>query len=188
MAWIYLTVAGLFEIGWAIGLKYTDGFTRLLPSLWTLASMILSIVLLGLALRIAAGRDRLRGMDRDRRGRDRRARHLSVRGAGNRGAAVVHRTDPVRYCRPQAGDLNRAQGRRADRASLIPTAKKTRSSVDVYARAATCSSRRYDIDHRTATGATVDPVPPSIFNGCTMSANSDTPFAANSSSLRFSSR
>ena len=51
MAWIYLTVAGLLEIGWAIGLKYTDGFTRLLPSLWTLASMILSIVLLGLALR-----------------------------------------------------------------------------------------------------------------------------------------
>ncbi|MFL5154315.1 MAG: quaternary ammonium compound efflux SMR transporter SugE [Microvirga sp.] len=51
MAWIYLTVAGLFEIGWAIGLKYTDGFTRLLPSLWTVASMILSIVLLGLALR-----------------------------------------------------------------------------------------------------------------------------------------
>jgi quaternary ammonium compound-resistance protein SugE len=51
MAWIYLTVAGLFEIAWAIGLKYTDGFTRLLPSLWTVASMILSIVLLGLALR-----------------------------------------------------------------------------------------------------------------------------------------
>jgi len=37
------------EIGWAIGLKYTEGFTRLLPSLWTIASMILSIVLLGLA-------------------------------------------------------------------------------------------------------------------------------------------
>ena len=51
MAWTYLTVAGLFEIGWAIGLKYTDGFTRLLPSLWTIASMILSIVLLGLALK-----------------------------------------------------------------------------------------------------------------------------------------
>ena len=51
MAWIYLTIAGLFEIGWAIGLKYTEGFTRLLPSLWTIASMILSIVLLGLALR-----------------------------------------------------------------------------------------------------------------------------------------
>ena len=51
MAWIYLTVAGLFEIGWAIGLKYTDGFTRALPSLWTIASMIASIFLLGLALK-----------------------------------------------------------------------------------------------------------------------------------------
>jgi quaternary ammonium compound-resistance protein SugE len=51
MAWIYLTVAGLFEISWAIGLKYTEGFTRLLPSLVTIASMILSIVLLGLALK-----------------------------------------------------------------------------------------------------------------------------------------
>jgi quaternary ammonium compound-resistance protein SugE len=51
MAWIYLTVAGLFEIGWAIGLKYTEGFTRLLPSVWTIVSMILSIVLLGLALK-----------------------------------------------------------------------------------------------------------------------------------------
>ena len=51
MSWIILFFAGLFEVGWAVGLKYTDGFTRLLPSLWTLASMILSIVLLGLALR-----------------------------------------------------------------------------------------------------------------------------------------
>ena len=51
MAWIYLTIAGLFEIGWAIGLKYTEGFTRLLPSLWNIGSMILSIVLLGLALK-----------------------------------------------------------------------------------------------------------------------------------------
>jgi quaternary ammonium compound-resistance protein SugE len=51
MAWIYLTIAGLFEIGWAIGLKYTEGFTRVLPSLWTLTSMLLSIVLLGLALK-----------------------------------------------------------------------------------------------------------------------------------------
>jgi len=51
MAWIYLTIAGLFEVGWAIRLKFTEGFTRLLPSLWTIASMILSIVLLGLALK-----------------------------------------------------------------------------------------------------------------------------------------
>ena len=51
MAWIYLTVAGLFEITWAIGLKYTEGFTRLWPSVGTVASMILSIVLLGIALK-----------------------------------------------------------------------------------------------------------------------------------------
>jgi quaternary ammonium compound-resistance protein SugE len=51
MAWVYLVVAGLFEIGWAIGLKYTDGFTRLWPSLWTGASMIASVWLLGVALK-----------------------------------------------------------------------------------------------------------------------------------------
>ena len=49
MAWIYLFVAGLFEIGWAIGLKYTEGFTRLVPSLLTVAAMVLSLALLGLA-------------------------------------------------------------------------------------------------------------------------------------------
>jgi quaternary ammonium compound-resistance protein SugE len=38
MAWIVLTLAGLFEIGWAVGLKYTAGFTRLWPTLWTAAS------------------------------------------------------------------------------------------------------------------------------------------------------
>jgi quaternary ammonium compound-resistance protein SugE len=51
MAWFYLFIAGLFEIGWAIGLKYTDGFTRPLPSLLTLLSMIISFALLGLALK-----------------------------------------------------------------------------------------------------------------------------------------
>lgn len=51
MAWIYLVVAGLFEIGWAIGLKYTDGFTRPLPTVLTLASMVISIGLLGFALK-----------------------------------------------------------------------------------------------------------------------------------------
>ena len=51
MPWTYLVVAGLFEIGWAIGLKFTDGFTRPLPTLLTVASMIVSISLLGLALR-----------------------------------------------------------------------------------------------------------------------------------------
>ncbi|MEQ1951374.1 quaternary ammonium compound efflux SMR transporter SugE [Mesorhizobium yinganensis] len=51
MAWVLLFFAGLFEIGWAIGLKYTDGFTRLTPSLLTVASMIVSLGLLGLALK-----------------------------------------------------------------------------------------------------------------------------------------
>ena len=51
MAWLYLLFAGLFEIGWAIGLKYTDGFSRLVPSLLTVASMVVSLGLLGLALK-----------------------------------------------------------------------------------------------------------------------------------------
>lgn len=51
MPWIVLIVAGLFEVGWAVGLKYTEGFTRLVPSLLTVASMVVSLGLLGLALR-----------------------------------------------------------------------------------------------------------------------------------------
>jgi quaternary ammonium compound-resistance protein SugE len=51
MAWFVLFVAGLFEIGWAIGLKYTDGFTRLWPTVWTVLSMAVSVGLLGLALK-----------------------------------------------------------------------------------------------------------------------------------------
>ena len=50
MPWILLTLAGLFEIGWAIGLKYTDGFTKPLPTVLTAGSMVVSIVLLGLAV------------------------------------------------------------------------------------------------------------------------------------------
>lgn len=51
MAWAYLVIAGCFEMGWAIGLKYTDGFTRLVPTALTVAAMIISVLLLGLALR-----------------------------------------------------------------------------------------------------------------------------------------
>ena len=51
-AWIILFIAGLFETGWAIGLKYTEGFTRLWPSLATIASMAISVGLLGLALKV----------------------------------------------------------------------------------------------------------------------------------------
>ncbi|MCC2642250.1 MAG: sugE [Nitrospira sp.] len=51
MAWVYLVVAGIFEIGWATGLKYTDGFTRLWPTVWTGLSMALSVWLLAVALK-----------------------------------------------------------------------------------------------------------------------------------------
>ncbi len=51
MAWILLAIAGVFEVGWAIGLKYTEGFTRLWPSIGTVAAMALSLFCLGLALR-----------------------------------------------------------------------------------------------------------------------------------------
>ncbi len=51
MPWIYLALAGLFEVVWAIGLKYTEGFTRLWPSVTTVAAMIASIVLLAMAVK-----------------------------------------------------------------------------------------------------------------------------------------
>lgn len=51
MAWTYLVIAGLFECAWAIGLKYTEGFTRLLPSLWTALAMIVSLGLLSISMK-----------------------------------------------------------------------------------------------------------------------------------------
>jgi quaternary ammonium compound-resistance protein SugE len=51
MNWIILIVAGLFEMGWAIGLKYTEGFSRLWPTVWTVLSMIISLWLLGVAMK-----------------------------------------------------------------------------------------------------------------------------------------
>lgn len=51
MAWVLLAVAGLLEVGWAIGLKYTQGFTRPWPSVFTVAAIVISIVLLGIAMR-----------------------------------------------------------------------------------------------------------------------------------------
>jgi quaternary ammonium compound-resistance protein SugE len=51
MAWIVLIVAGLFEVGWAIGLKYTEGFTRLWPTVGTVAAMVISLALLGVAMK-----------------------------------------------------------------------------------------------------------------------------------------
>ncbi|MFC3549917.1 quaternary ammonium compound efflux SMR transporter SugE [Lysobacter cavernae] len=51
MPWIILVLAGLFEVGWAIGLKYTEGFTRLWPTVGTVAAMVISLGLLGLAMK-----------------------------------------------------------------------------------------------------------------------------------------
>jgi quaternary ammonium compound-resistance protein SugE len=51
MAWVVLLIAGLFEVGWAIGLKYTEGFTRIWPTIGTVAAMVASVGLLGLAMR-----------------------------------------------------------------------------------------------------------------------------------------
>lgn len=51
MSWIILLLAGLFEVGWAIGLKYTEGFTRPLPTLLTVSAMLVSLGLLGLAMK-----------------------------------------------------------------------------------------------------------------------------------------
>jgi quaternary ammonium compound-resistance protein SugE len=51
MSWIILVLAGLFEIGWAIGLKYTEGFTKLWPTVGTVTAMVISVGLLGIAMR-----------------------------------------------------------------------------------------------------------------------------------------
>lgn len=51
MAWLILIVAGLVETGWAIGLKYTDGFSKLWPSVWTIAAIVVSMFLLSVSVR-----------------------------------------------------------------------------------------------------------------------------------------
>jgi quaternary ammonium compound-resistance protein SugE len=51
VAWIYLVIAGLLETGWAVGLKYTDGFTRLVPSILTVVAIAASMILLAIAAR-----------------------------------------------------------------------------------------------------------------------------------------
>lgn len=51
MAWVYLVIAGFFECAWAVGLKYTDGFSKPLPSLFTVAAMVISVWLLSVAMK-----------------------------------------------------------------------------------------------------------------------------------------
>ena len=52
MAWVILVIAGLLEVGWAVGLKYTDGFTRIWPTIGTAVALVGSMALLGLAVRV----------------------------------------------------------------------------------------------------------------------------------------
>lgn len=51
MAWVILVIAGLLETGWAIGLNYTEGFSKLWPSIWTILAMMVSLWLLGIAMK-----------------------------------------------------------------------------------------------------------------------------------------
>lgn len=51
MAWLLLIIAGLLEVGWAIGLKYTEGFSRMWPSVFTIGAIVLSVALLGVAMK-----------------------------------------------------------------------------------------------------------------------------------------
>ena len=51
MAWLLILIAGVFEIAWAVGLKYSDGFSRLVPSMLTVAAMVASIICLGIAVK-----------------------------------------------------------------------------------------------------------------------------------------
>jgi quaternary ammonium compound-resistance protein SugE len=51
MTWLILVIAGLFETAWAIGLKYTDGFSRFWPSFWTIVAMVISVWLLGICVK-----------------------------------------------------------------------------------------------------------------------------------------
>src|SRR6476619_6288905 len=104
MAWIVLFVAGLLEVGWAIGLKYTEGFTRLVPSVLTLVSMGQRRPARANA-EDASDWNRLCGVDRHRRGRNGAAWHRIVRRTRYRGPPRLYRTDRGRYCRVETCHL-----------------------------------------------------------------------------------
>ena len=115
MAWLVLFVAGLLEIGWAIGLKYTEGFTRLVPSVLTLAGMAGSILLLGLALKtlpIGTAYAVWTGIG---------AVGTAILGIAlfgepaTRRPARLHRPDRRRHCRTEAGRPDRYWSSGADR-------------------------------------------------------------------------
>lgn len=95
MHWWYLLVAGLLEVGWAIGLKYTDGFTKPLASVLTAAAIVGSMILLSLAAQDDPHRHRLRRLDRHRRRRRRDAWHC-VAGRSGHAQPIVFPRDVAR--------------------------------------------------------------------------------------------
>ena len=106
MPWILLVIAGLFEVGWAIGLKYTEGFTRPLPTVLTVLSMVISLGLLGLALRdlpVGTAYAVWTGVGAVGTAV---ARHRALRRPGHRCPARLHRADRRRHRRPEARHLS----------------------------------------------------------------------------------
>jgi hypothetical protein len=102
MSWLYLFLAGLAETGWAIGLKYTDGFTRLWPSVFTGLGMALSFVLLSIAMRNPASRHSLRDLDWNWGYRDSSVGHVAFCRACNYGSLRMLGADCHRHGRPQS--------------------------------------------------------------------------------------
>ena len=104
MEWILLFVAGLFEAGWAIGLKYTDGFTRLWPTVWTVLAMVVSLGLLGVAMKaLPVGTAYAVWVGGGGR-RHRRPGHRAAGGTGKRRPAPQRRADHRRDRGAQACD------------------------------------------------------------------------------------
>ena len=105
MAWVWLGVAGLFEVVWAVLLKYTDGFMRLVPSLATVAAMAVSFYCMSRALQVIPIGTLFRRLDRHRRRRRGDLGHGGGRRPGHRRAHLLPRPDPRRRRGAQAGEL-----------------------------------------------------------------------------------
>lgn len=101
MNWLILIAAGLFEIVWAIGLKYTEGFSRFWPSAITLAAMAVSVGLLGIAMKGLPVGTAYADLGWRRRRRHRDSRHHPVRRIRQPRAPIQPRPDRLRHHRPE---------------------------------------------------------------------------------------
>jgi len=91
VAWTDLAIAAVLEVGWTVALKYSAGFTRLVPSILTIVAMVASLFFLAQALRSIPVWKGLRGVDRDRSGWHRRAGHHIVFRGDELGSTAVNR-------------------------------------------------------------------------------------------------